>query len=339
LKDERKFFVVKRIIFMGTPDFAVPALSALITPPPPYSPPCKGGDGGGYEVVAVVTQPDRPSGRGKQLTPSPVKLLAQSAGLKVLQPETLKDEAAVAELVALEPDLIVVAAFGQILRQNVLALPPHGCLNIHASLLPRWRGAAPVAAAIRAGDTETGVTLMLMEAGLDTGPMIAHRTVPITPQHTAGTLTAELAELGAVLLLETLPSWFAGDIEPQPQDNSQATLAPRLKKEQGAINWAQSAVEIERQVRAFDPWPGTFTTGPRGPFKVLAVEVMSEVIDPPQAEPGLVFKQQGRVYVTTGQGVVRLVTVQPAGKKEMAAEAMLNGQPELLGAQLGEVEV
>jgi methionyl-tRNA formyltransferase len=245
----------------------------------------------------------------------------------------------VAELAALEPDLIVVAAFGQILRQNVLALPPHGCLNIHASLLPRWRGAAPVAAAIRAGDAETGVTLMLMEAGLDTGPMIARRTVPIIPQHTAGTLTAELAELGAVLLLETLPSWFAGDIEPQPQDNSQATLAPRLKKEQGAINWTQSAVEIERQVRAFDPWPGTFTAGPRGPFKVLAVEVTSEVIDPPQAEPGLIFKQQGRVYVTTGQGVVCLVIVQPAGKKEMAAEAMLNGQPELLGAQLGEVEV
>jgi methionyl-tRNA formyltransferase len=332
--------LAKRIIFMGTPDFAVPALSALITPPHPPGPSLQGeGVRGEYEVAAVVTQPDRPGGRGKQLTPSPVKRLAQSAGLKVLQPETLKDEAAVAELAALEPDLIVVAAFGQILRQNVLALPPHGCLNIHASLLPRWRGAAPVAAAIRAGDTETGVTLMLMEAGLDTGPMIARRSVPITPQHTTGTLTAELAELGAVLLLETLPSWFAGDIEPQPQENSQATLAPRLKKEQGAINWRQSAVEIERLVRAFDPWPGTFSVGPRGLFKVLAVEVASEVTGPPKAEPGLVFKYQGRVYVTTGQGVLRLMSVQPAGKKEMTAEAMLNGQPELLGSQLGEVEV
>ncbi|MBE7556609.1 MAG: methionyl-tRNA formyltransferase [Anaerolineales bacterium] len=324
---------------MGTPDFAVPALSALITPPPPPGPPLQGGGvRGGYEVVAVVTQPDRPSGRGKQLIPSPVKRLAQSAGLKVLQPETLKDEAAVAELAALQPDLMVVAAFGQILRQNVLAMPPYGCINIHASLLPRWRGAAPVAAAIRAGDAETGVTLMLMDTGLDTGPMLARRSVPITFQHTAGTLTAELAEVGAALLLETLPSWFAGDIEPQPQDNSQATLAPRLKKEQGAIHWTQSAVEIERQVRAFDPWPGTFTEGPRGPFKILAVEV-AEMIDPPQTRPGTVFRHQSRVYVSTGQGVVRLVIVQPAGKKEMTAEAMLNGQPELLGARLGEVEV
>ncbi|GIK38812.1 MAG: methionyl-tRNA formyltransferase [Chloroflexota bacterium] len=321
---------------MGTPDFAVPALSALITPPPP--PLQGGGVREGYEVVAVVTQPDRPSGRGKQLIPSPVKRLAQSAGLKVLQPETLKDEAAVAELAALEPDLMVVAAFGQILRQNVLTLPLYGCINIHASLLPRWRGAAPVAAAIRAGDAETGVTLMLMDTGLDTGPMLARRSVPITPQHTAGTLTAELAEVGAALLLETLPAWFAGEIEPQPQDNSQATLAPRLKKEQGVIHWTQSAVEIERQVRAFDPWPGTFTEGPRGPFKILVVEV-AEMIGPSQAGPGTVFKYQGRVYVSTGQGVVRLVIVQPAGKKEMTAEAMLNGQPELLGARLREVEV
>jgi methionyl-tRNA formyltransferase len=258
--------------------------------------------------------------------------------LKVLQPETLKDEVAMAELAAFEPDVIVVAAFGQILRQNVLTLPPYGCINIHASLLPRWRGAAPVAAAIRAGDAETGVTLMLMDAGLDTGPMIACQTIPITPQHTTGTLTAELAELGADLLLETLPAWFAGEIDPQPQDNSQATLAPRLKKEQGAINWIQSAVEIERQVRAFDPWPGTFTEGPRGPFKVLAVEVVAEGVNQPQARPGTVFKYQGRVYVTTGQGTVRLVTVQPAGKKEMTAEAMLNGQPELVGARLGEIE-
>ncbi len=314
---------------MGTPDFAVPALAALISP---------SAQAQGYEVVAVVTQPDRPSGRGKQLTPSPVKVLAQFAGLKVLQPETLKNEAAVAELADLAPDLIVVAAFGQILRQNVLAIPPHGCINIHASLLPRWRGAAPVAAAIRAGDAQTGVTLMRMEEGLDTGPMLARRVVPITPQHTAGSLTAELAEVGAALLLETLPGWLAGEIEPQLQDNSLATLAPRLKKEQGAINWTHSAAEIERQVRAFDPWPGTFTQGPRGQFKVLAVE-MALRVSPPQPEPGTVFKHEGGVYVATGQGAVRLLMVQPAGKKEMAAEAMLNGQPELLGARLSSAEV
>ncbi|HXW00184.1 MAG TPA: methionyl-tRNA formyltransferase, partial [Anaerolineae bacterium] len=297
-----------RIIFMGTPDFAVPALAVLITSSSlPFE---RGGLGGGreYEIVAVVTQPDRPSGRGKQLTPSPVKVVTQKAGLKVLQPETLKDEATVAELAALEPDLIVVAAFGQILRKNVLALPPFGCINIHASLLPRWRGAAPVAAAIRAGDTETGITLMQMDEGLDTGPMIARRAIPILAHHTGGTLTAELAELGAALLLETLPAWLAGEIKAQPQDNSQATLAPRLKKEEGAINWAQSASEIERQVRAFDPWPGTFTQGPRGQFKVLAVEVAPDLsTSPPQTEPGTVFRHGGGVYVTTGQGILRLV--------------------------------
>ncbi|NJN98544.1 MAG: methionyl-tRNA formyltransferase [Anaerolineales bacterium] len=314
---------------MGTPDFAVPALSALIA---------AASTGGGYELVGVVTQPDRPSGRGKQVTASPVKQVAQNAGLKVLQPETLKAEAAVTELTALQPDLMIVAAFGQILRKNVLELPPYGCINIHASLLPRWRGAAPIAAAIRAGDAETGVTLMRMDVGLDTGPMLARRAVPITPQHTGGSLTAELAEVGASLLLETLPAWLAGQITPQPQDNSLATLAPRLKKEQGAIDWAQPALEIERQVRAFDPWPGTFTEGPRGQFKVLAVEAMPQAAFPAQIERGTVFKHQGGVYVATGQGAIRLIRVQPAGKKEMPAEAMLNGQPELWGARLGETE-
>jgi methionyl-tRNA formyltransferase len=326
LKIESELLVVTRIIFMGTPDFAVPALSALIGP---WS------QAREYEVVMVVTQPDRPSGRGKRLALSPVKLVAQWAGLPVLQPETLKDEAAVTQLAALKPDLIIVAAFGQILRQNVLALPPRGCINIHASLLPRWRGAAPVAAAIRAGDTETGVTLMLMDEGLDTGPMIARRAVPVTPQHTGGSLTHELAETGAALLLETLPAWLAGSIEPEAQDNSRATLAPRLKKEEGAINWTQSAVEIERQVRAFDPWPGTFTQGPRGLIKILEVEVAANVIGPPEAEAGIVFKRHGTVYTTTGHGVLSLVRVQPAGKKEMTAEAMLNGQPELPGSRLG----
>ncbi len=310
-----------KIVFMGTPDFAVPALTALIK--------------NGYDLIAVVTQPDRPRGRGKKLAPSPVKVVAEKAGLKVLQPKTLKSEAAVAELAALKPDLIVVAAFGQILRKNVLTIPPAGCLNIHASLLPRWRGAAPVAAAIQAGDTETGVTLMLIDEGMDTGPMIARRTIPLKPTHTRQTLTAELAELGAALLIDTLPAWLEGKIKAQPQDDSLATLAPRLKKEEGAINWQQLAIEIERQVRAFYPWPGTFTQGPYGQFKVLAVEVASDLVGPDPSKPGTVFKHKRRVYVTTGQGVLRLVTVQPAGKKEMSAEAMLNGQPELLGARLG----
>ncbi len=323
-----------RVIFMGTPEFAVPALRALLAPPAGPAAP-----GAGYEVVAVVIQPDRPSGRGQTLTPSPVKVVAQQAGLKVLQPPTLKDEAAVTQLAELNPHIIVVAAFGQILRQNVLNLPPRGCINLHASLLPRWRGAAPIAAAIRAGDAETGLCLMLMDAGLDTGPVIARRSIPITAQHTTGSLTGQLAELGADLLLEKLPAWLSGEIQPQPQDNTRATLAPRLKKEQGAINWHGSAAEIERQVRAFDPWPGTFTQGPRGPFKVLAVEIAAGVNPPEFILTGTIFKQRGAVYVTTGQGVIRLVTVQPAGKKPMPAEAMLNGQPDLLGRRLGQVEI
>lgn len=309
-----------KIIFMGTPDFAVPSLMALLESE--------------YEVVAVVTQPDRPSGRGKKLTPSPVKVVAEKAGLKVLQPQTLKADGAVAELAALAPELIVVAAFGQILRKNVLTLPPYGCINVHASLLPRWRGAAPVAAAIRAGDAETGVTIMLMDEGLDTGPVLARRAIPITPAHNRASLTSDLANLGAALLVETLPAWLAGEIPPQPQDDALATLAPRLKKEEGMIDWRRPAAEIERQVRAFYPWPGTFTFGPRGQFKVLAVEVAADLGRAGQLEPGTIFKHQRGIYVATGQGALRLVTVQPAGKKEMAAEAMLNGQPELLGARL-----
>ncbi len=310
-----------KIIFMGTPEFAVPALMALINAPE-------------YHIVAVVTQPDRPSGRGKKLLPSPVKEVAQQAGLTILQPQTLKDKAVVAQLAALQPDVMVIAAFGQILRNDVISLPPHGCLNIHASLLPRWRGASPITAAIRAGDTETGITLMQIDEGLDTGAMIARRAVPIMPTHTGDNLTAELARVGASLLLDTLPAWLAGQIVPEPQDNSLATLAPRLKKEQGELNWTLTAIELERQVRAFNSWPGTFTHSPRGEFKILAVELAPQVNPPSTLESGGVFKYQRNVYVVTGQGVLRLVTVQMPGKNPMSAEAMLNGHPELVGARL-----
>lgn len=310
---------------MGTPDFAVPSLTALI----------ENAKQSGWSLVGVVTQPDRPSGRGRQLTPPPVKVVAQAGGLKVIQPETLKAEAALAALSALQPDLIIVAAFGQILRKNVLELPARGCLNVHASLLPRWRGAAPVAAAIRAGDSQTGVTIMQMEEGLDTGPMLAKRAIPIRPDHTTETLTAELAELGADLLVETLAGWLAGNIRPEPQDASQATLAPRLKKEEGEIDWTQSVAAIERQVRAFYPWPGTFTVTSTGPLKILETALAPAVAGPPGAEPGLLFKEDRTVYVATGSGVLQLLTVQPAGKRAMPAEAMLNGQPELLGTRLG----
>jgi len=322
--------LAKKIIFMGTPDFAVPSLKALISHAPRS----------GWDVVAVVTQPDRPKGRGKKLTPPPVKVVAEEARIKVLQPNTLKSEEAVAKLAAFKPDLIVVAAFGQILRKNVLELPPHGCLNVHASLLPRWRGASPITAAIRAGDSETGVTLMQMDAGLDTGPIIAQRAIPIIDSHTGGSLSDELAELGATLLIETLPAWLSGQIQAEPQDEQFVTMTRLLKKQEGELDWSQSAQEIERQVRAFSPWPGTFSYGPRGQIKIITVEVAD---DPDIAEqnitaPGIILKHNRQVYVTTGQGIVRLVTVQPAGKNVMTAEALLNGQPDLLGTQLGKEE-
>ena len=304
-----------RIIFMGTPDFAVPSLEALLD--------------SDYQVVAVVTQPDRPRGRGKKVTPPPVKVTAQQAGVPVLQPETLRTAEAVAELTALAPDLIVVAAFGQILRPDVLNLPRHGCINVHASLLPRWRGAAPVAAAIRAGDAETGVSLMVMEEGLDTGPVIARRAIPISATHTRATLTADLAALGAQLLTDTLPAWLAGQIQAETQDDRLATKASLLKKEEGAVNWQHAAARIDRHIRAFDPWPGAFTEGPRGRIKLLQAGPAADVSAPPQAGPGFVFKQGKGVYVVTGDGVLKLETVQPAGKKAMPALAMLNGQPEL----------
>ncbi|MCB0168949.1 MAG: methionyl-tRNA formyltransferase, partial [Anaerolineae bacterium] len=187
-----------------------------------------------------------------------------------------------------------------------------------------------------AGDAETGVTIMKMDEGLDTGPMIAKRAISITNDHTGGTLTTTLADLGAQLLIDTLPDWLLGKIEPQPQDNAQSTFAPRLDKQAGALDWSQPAAAIERKVRAFDPWPGTFTPGSKGPIKILNVAFAREVAAPPDSSSGTVFKQQRAVYVTTGDGVLQLITVQPAGKKAMPAEAWLNGQPELAGSQLGE---
>ena len=307
---------MSKIIFMGTPEFAVPALTALIEH---------------YTVVGVVTQPDRPKGRGRKLIPSPVKETALAANVPIFQPRTLKNPAAVAELAALKPDVIVVAAFGQILRPDVLNLPPHGCINIHASLLPRWRGAAPVAAAIRAGDAETGVTLMKMDEGLDTGDIIRARAIPIHTDHTRATLTAELAELGAALLIQTLPDWLAGRITPQPQDDTQATFAPRIKKEEGRINWRQSAVDIERLTRAFNPWPGAFTL-----WGDMRIKILAATVEKTSIEPGVVFKLGNRIAVGTGDGALVLDTIQPAGKRPMPAVAFANGFPDFIGAVLGQ---
>ena len=310
--------MTERLIFMGTPDFAVPSLEKLHQV---------------YEVVAVVTQPDRPKGRGRKMVSPPVKQVAEAAGLTILQSASLRAPEVVETLRALKPDLIVVAAFGQILRPNVLDLPPHGCLNVHASLLPRWRGAAPVNAAIRAGDTETGVTIMQMDPGLDTGPMLRKRAIPITPQHTAAILTQELADLGAALLIETLPDWLAGKITPEPQDDSLATLAPRIKKGEGQINWHQRAVEIERHVRAFDPWPGTYTFWQQQRLKIISVSLMTA--QPPAGlAPGQIFRHGKEVAAATAEGAIILEQIQLAGKRPVTAQDFIHGVPDFVGAIL-----
>lgn len=304
---------------MGTPQFAVPSLEVLLEH---------------FNLVGVVTQPDRPRGRGRQLEPPPVKVVAEAHRLPVLQPRTLRAPEALADLAALEPDLLITAAFGQILKPDVLNLPRLGVINVHASLLPRWRGAAPVAAAIRAGDRETGITLMRTEEGLDTGPILARRAIPIRPDHTQGSLAGELALLGAALLRETLPPFFRGEITPQPQDGSLATLAPQLRKEDGRLRWTDPAAAIERQVRAFDPWPGTFALWRDQPLKILKVSVL-ETWSGKEA-PGTVFTEPGRkeILVATAQGAVQLEHVQPPGKRAMSARDLANGAPDFIGALL-----
>ena len=257
---------------MGTPDFAVPPLRALALHSAP-------GDlwPAGLALVGVVTRPDKTAGRGRQAVLSPVKQVAQELGIPVLQPGPLRKPEAFEQVRALAPDLIVVAAFGQLLPPSVLALPRFGCLNIHASLLPRHRGAAPINAAILEGDAETGVTLMLMEEGLDTGPMLAKAAIPIGPDETAGDLFDRLASLGGTLLIETLPRWLRGEITPEPQDESRATLTRILTKEDGRLDWTQDAARLARQVRAFTPWPGAYTTWEGKQLKVIRAHAVESI--------------------------------------------------------------
>jgi methionyl-tRNA formyltransferase len=306
-----------RIVFMGTPDFAVPSLRALA---------------GRYDVVGVVTQPDRGAGRGRAVRQSAAKQAALDLGLPVFQPETLRDPEAVAHLRDWEPTAIVVAAFGQILRKEVLELPPRGCLNVHASLLPRWRGAAPIQYAIWAGDDETGVTIMLMDEGLDSGPILSQRATPIGSQETAASLHDTLADLGAELLLETLPGYLSGEVRPRPQPDEGVTLAPSLKKDAGRIDWTQRAVEIDRQVRAFDPWPGTHTLWGEERLKVLSGSPLTDKRS--QALPGTVVSGGEGPAVTTGEGLYALERIQPPGGKPMPAQAYVNGRPDFVGARL-----
>lgn len=308
-----------RVAFFGSPEFAVPTLEALIASP--------------YRPVIVVTQPDRPAGRGRMLRPPPVRAVAEAAGIPVLQPARLREPAKTAALASYEPALQVIAAYGQILPPEVLALPRWGTLNVHASLLPRWRGAAPVAAAIRAGDEETGVTIMLVDEGEDTGPILTRRSEPIRPDDNAGSLGTRLARLGAALLLETIPRWLAGEVAARRQDEAQATRATRLRKEEGAIDWSRSAAEIARLVRAFSPWPGATTTLRGQPLRVWQAAAEGSE----GGAPGVVVAANETIDVGTGAGLLRIARLQRAGKQVLAAHDFLNGESGLVGQRLGEI--
>jgi methionyl-tRNA formyltransferase len=292
-----------RLAFMGSPDFAVPALRALHE--------------AGHAIVAVYCQRPKPAGRGYALRPCPVQLAAERLGLPVRTPARLRtDPDAQQAFAALRPDAAVVAAYGLILPPAMLIAPRLGCLNIHASLLPRWRGAAPIQAAILAGDAETGVTIMQMDAGLDTGPMLLRESVPLTPTTTAAALHHVLAGIGARLILRALAEHPA----PVPQPDDGVTYAPKLTRAAGRIDWAQHAAMIDRQVRAFDPWPGTFTTLRGAVLKVLAAEPATA-----SGPPGTVLDD--RLTVACGGGALRLTRLQLAGRPAMAAEAFLRGHP------------
>jgi len=294
-----------RIAFFGTPPFAVPALRA-----------CQGVG----NVVAVVTQPDRPRGRGQHVTASAVKAEAEKATVPVLQPPKLKGTDFGERLRAMQLDVAVVAAYGRILPADVLSAPRLGCVNVHASLLPRWRGAAPIQWAIASGDAETGVCLMRMEAGLDTGPVLAVRSTPILPDDTSESLHLRLSEMGGALVRDELPRFLAGALVPRPQPTEGVTLARLVEKEDGRLDWTRPAVELERRVRAFVPWPSAWTQLGAQLLKIWRAEVV-----PGSGTPGTVLSAHPTLEVACGEGALRLIEVQPEGKRRMTAAEFLSG--------------
>ncbi|TAK33172.1 MAG: methionyl-tRNA formyltransferase [Chloroflexota bacterium] len=316
------------VVFMGTPEFAVPSLEALVEK--------------GYEVVGVYTRPDKPKGRGRVTAQSAVKQAALRLGLPVYQPATLKKPEQIEELAELRPELIVVAAYGLILRSAVLELPTYGCVNVHASLLPRWRGSAPIAWSILAGDNWTGNTIMLMDIGIDTGPMLSQVRIPALPEDTTATLTDKLAQLGAGLLVSTLPLWISGQLRPVPQED-EATYAPMLKPEDALIHWDTPAEEISRQVRAFQPWPGAhtywrgkriilFETQPRpGNTNAQPGQVLrpTDLPDELQTDP-----RRSAILVQTGSGLLAVKKLQMEGGRPLSADEFLRGHAALAGERL-----
>lgn len=303
-----------RIVFMGTPEFAVASLSACF-------------DIG--EVVAVVTQPDKPKGRGNAISISPVKALALERGVTVLQPQKMRTPPFSEELRKLAPDVCVVTAYGKILPKDVLEVPPHGCVNVHASLLPRFRGAAPIQWAIAHGDAETGVALMRMDEGLDTGPVIAMKRLPIAPEDTSSSLHEKLSRLGGEILRESLPAYLRGELKPVPQPSEGMVLAPIIQKEDGLLDFTKPAVMLERRVRAFTPWPGAYT-GLNG----TRLKVHRTRVDTGQGTPGTVLAASpSGIEVACGEGSIVLLDIQPEGKRVMSAGEFLSGHKLAPGSQ------
>ncbi len=311
-----------RIVFMGTPEFAVPSLEALL----------RSTD----VVVAAISQPDRPVGRGRLLTPPAVKKVALFHGLPVLQPSTLRDASVHAEIVAAAPDLIVVAAYGKILPVEILGVPAQGCINVHASILPRHRGAAPIQWAILSGDPETGITIMRMNPAMDEGDILLQRTISIEPEDTAETLGERLGRLGAQLLVQTIVGLKTGAITGRPQDPGAATLAPRIQKSMGRIDWTKPAASIEREVRAFQPWPTAYTTIFGKRLKVVRAHVGGAIPARPQFTPGTVTASgEAGIIVATGSDTLVLTAVQLEGHRPLLAGDFIRGCPIEPGTVLG----
>ena len=306
------------IVFLGTPEFAVPSLNGLVS--------------AGHEVIAVFTQPDRPKGRGNQLAPSPVKMAATGLRLPVYQPERIRRPENVELLRSLHAELMVVVGFGQIIPQNIIDLPKHGILNVHASLLPKYRGAAPIQWAIANGETETGVTIMRIDAGLDTGDMLLKMPLTVGPEETAAELSARMAPLGADLLLRAVGEIECGTVMREKQNDAEATLAPILRKEDGWIDWRRPAQQIYNRLRGFMPWPGAYTTLQGEQLSILRAAAASSC----HLQPGVLHIEQRRLFVGAGQGsALELLEVQLAGRRRMSAEAFLNGYRPPEGARLG----
>jgi methionyl-tRNA formyltransferase len=302
-----------KIVYMGTPAFAVPPFQALVT--------------AGHDVVGAVTRIDKPAGRGKVLTPPAVKVAADQAGVTVLQPKRVRTPESVAAIREMEPDVIVVAAYGQILPPEILTLPKYGCVNIHASLLPAYRGAAPINWAIINGEARTGITIMQMDEGMDTGGILAQESIPIGPNDTAGDLMAKLSEMGSWLIVDILARLESGGLAAIPQDNSKATTAPLLRKEDGQVDWTMSAKKIHDRVRGLSPWPGAHSWLDNKLVKILRTEAVEGA-----GEPGVLSKSgKDSLAVGTGSGLLRIVTIQLEGKKPMSMPEFLRGHRGAVG--------